>query len=459
MFDLHPSRLKPYSPQGEREPPHAPPYEGGDSYQSKIYFMLIQIRFLLLSLIAFSMIACSEPNETTSEELEPTKVKTGAEMLIENHLDELQGQRVGLVMNPTARIGDTHMLDTLMALDVNVSALFAPEHGFRGEAGAGEKIEDGVDQETGLPVYSLYGDTRKPTQEMLEEVDLLIFDMQDVGARFYTYNATMGLVIEAAADAGVPLWILDRPNPAGGDYVSGWLMEDEYQSFVGAYPIPVAHGMTLGELGGMMIEEGWLELRSIPTYRVIKMEGWTHNMLWDDTGLEWIPPSPNLPEFENAHAYLGTAFFEGTTLSEGRGTFSPFLILGDPHFNYHDSTMQALATTYGVHIDSITFTPKKIPGKAPNPDHEGQFCYGIEISIPDPQQFTDPVAFGLDLMSTMLKATPEADTLSFLYKLAGTKEKITRFLDQSLNIGQPSELWQEEMIQFKKKREPYLLYP
>jgi len=415
-----------------------------------------QISFLFLTIcLLFLLVGCHTDKQ--SEKSAP-KVKVGAEVLIEKYLPDLEGKRVGLVMNPTARINGIHMLDTLLERNVDVTALYSPEHGFRGDRGAGEKIEDGIDQKTGLPVYSLYGETRKPTSEMLQKTDILLFDIQDVGARFYTYNATLGNIIEAASENGVEVWVLDRPNPAGG-YVGGWILEEEFASFVGAYPIPVAHGMTLGELGGMMIEEGWLELRSIPTYRVIKMEGWTHNMLWDDTGLEWIPPSPNLPEFENAHAYLGTAFFEGTTLSEGRGTFSPFLILGDPHFNYHDSTMQALATTYGVHIDSITFTPKKIPGKAPNPDHEGQFCYGIEISIPDPQQFTDPVAFGLDLMSTMLKATPEADTLSFLYKLAGTKEKITRFLDQSLNIGQPSELWQEEMIQFKKKREPYLLYP
>ncbi|NBB76727.1 MAG: DUF1343 domain-containing protein, partial [Bacteroidetes bacterium] len=173
--------------------------------------------FIILPLF---LISCSNLQDADTSE-PADAVRTGAEILIENHLDELTGLRVGLVMNPTARIGDTHMLDTLMSRNVNVSALFAPEHGFRGEAGAGEKIEDGVDQETGLPVYSLYGNTRKPTPEMLEAVDILLFDMQDVGARFYTYNATMGLVIEAAADAGIPVWILDRPNPAGGNYVSG----------------------------------------------------------------------------------------------------------------------------------------------------------------------------------------------------------------------------------------------
>jgi len=189
------------------------------------------------------------------------------------------------------------------------------------------------------------------------------------------------------------------------------------------------------------------------------MEGWTHNMLWSDTGLPWIPPSPNLPEFNNANVYLGTALFEGTTLSEGRGTSSPFLILGDPNYTYQDSTMQALAATYGVQIDSITFTPKKIPGKALNPDHEGELCRGVKISIPAPQQVTHPVAFGLDLMAAMLQATPDAEILSFLYKLAGTKEKITRFLSQYPNTDPPVKLWQEDVTTFKNQRAPYLLYP
>src|SRR5699024_2804303 len=162
------------------------------------------------------------------------------------------------VMNPTARVEGTHMLDTLLARGVNVTALFAPEHGFRGDAGAGEVIENGVDQATGLPVYSLYGDTRKPTPEMLQHVDLLLFDMQGVGARFYTYITTLGLVLEAAAASDVPVWVLDRPNPAGGKYISRWMMRKGHQSFVGAYAIPMAYGLTLGELAKMIVGEHWI---------------------------------------------------------------------------------------------------------------------------------------------------------------------------------------------------------
>lgn len=414
--------------------------------------MLIQTRILLLSLIVFSMIACGESNETASEESEPIKVRTGAEMLIENHLDELEGQRVGLVMNPTARIGDTHMLDTLMALNVNVSALFAPEHGFRGEAGAGEKIEDGEDQQTGLPVFSLYGDTRKPTPEMLEEVDLLIFDMQDVGARFYTYNATMGLVIEAAADAGVPVWILDRPNPAGGDYVSGWLMEDEYQSFVGAYPIPVAHGLTLGELAEMAVGENWLDTEAEPDVRVIQMDGWSRDMKWPDTGLEWVAPSPNLPTFDHAFMYLGTVFFEGTSLSEGRGTDDPFLTMGAPATDLTDENLQNLNSILeDLSVEAAEFTPISIPGVAISPKHQDTVCYGVEIEVSG-YDF-DPVRTGLQIFATLVQSTPDYETRDFIYLLAGSTE-IDQLMSGEITVDEID----FELDEFLEKREQYLLY-
>jgi uncharacterized protein YbbC (DUF1343 family) len=414
--------------------------------------MLIQFRFLLLLLFSFSLISCSQPDDMTAEEPESIKVKTGAEILIENHLDELEGQRIGLVMNPTARIGDTHMLDTLMALDVNVSALFAPEHGFRGEAGAGEKIEDGMDQETGLPVFSLYGDTRKPTPEMLEEVDLLIFDMQDVGARFYTYNATMGLVIEAAADAGVPVWILDRPNPAGGDYVSGWLMEDEYQSFVGAYPIPVAHGLTLGELAQMAVGENWLDTDAQPDVRVIQMENWTRDMKWPDTGLDWIAPSPNLPTFDHAFMYLGTVFFEGTSLSEGRGTDDPFLTAGAPATYLSDGNLEELNNlSENVLVHAAEFTPESITGVAISPKHQDAVCNGVHIELTG-YDF-DPVKTGLTIFATLVQSTPDYETRDFIYLLAGSTE-IDQLMSGELSIDEIN----FELDDFLERRERYLLY-
>ncbi|MEX0944459.1 MAG: DUF1343 domain-containing protein, partial [Balneolaceae bacterium] len=355
-------------------------------------------------------------------------------------------------MNPTARIGNVHMLDTLLALDMNVSALFAPEHGFRGEAGAGEKIEDGYDQATGLPVFSLYGDTRKPTQEMLGEVDVLIFDMQDVGARFYTYIATLGLVIEAAADSGIPIWILDRPNPAGGNYVNGWILEEEFSSFVGAYPIPVAHGLTMGEIAQMMVGERWIEFETEPEVQVVTMQNWDRDMKWPDTGLDWIPPSPNLPTFEHAYLYLGTVFYEGTTLSEGRGTPDPFLTIGDPDTRLDSDQMEQLQTiSPSLQIERSTFTPISIPGVAPSPKHMDVESHGIKISALD-YNF-DPFIVGLKIFGIMFNATEGADQYRFLYLLTGTRE-----IDALINGEIEVDNLRFDLDDFMEKRSPYLLY-
>lgn len=375
-------------------------------------------------------------------------MRTGAEVLIEQHLEELEGKRVGLVMNPTARIGETHMLDSLVQRGVNVTALFAPEHGFRGEAGAGELIEDGIDRDTGLPVFSLYGATRKPTPEMLEHADLLLFDMQDVGARFYTYIATLGLVMEAAAETGIPVWVLDRPNPLGGNLVSGWMMKEEHKSFVGPYPVPVLHGLTMGEMATMIAGEQWMEFPDEPKLRVIKMEGWSRNMKWPDTGLTWVPPSPNLGTFEQAFIYPGTVFVEGTSLSEGRGTDHPFLLLGDPSVNPELLDLDKLnELSDGFSIEPAEFTPRSIPGVAPNPKHEGELCYGIRITV---QHYDfDPVQTGLVLFRELLNATESKEMKPFLYLLTGTRD-VDRFLQ-----GEEAEF---DIHTFTEQRVPYLLY-
>lgn len=381
------------------------------------------------------------------------KVKTGAQVLIEDHLHELEGLRVALVMNPTARLNGTHMLDTLLALNVNITALFAPEHGFRGEAGAGETIQDGIDQTTGLSVFSLYGQTRKPTPEMMSYADVILFDMQDVGARFYTYNSTLGLLLEASAEANVPVWLLDRPNPAGGDYVSGWLLKDEFRSFVGMYPIPIAHGLTLGELGKMMIGENWIHFEKEPEIRVIPMKGWTRSMKWPATGLDWYPPSPNLPTFEHAYAYLGTCLIEGTTLSEGRGTDDPFLLLGAPTTQMNDSIFSTLnAKLDGANVVMEEFSPVTIPGKAFQPKHENSIVKGIRITITDYELY-DPVRGGIIILKELLENSETESTNNFLYRLSGSSD-IDRILDGStlpddINFG---------LSDYLDKRKKYLMY-
>ncbi|MEX0684422.1 MAG: DUF1343 domain-containing protein [Balneolales bacterium] len=405
---------------------------------------------ILLAILLLAMQACSEPARNKNN-----KVTVGAEVLLRDHLDELKGRNVGLVMNPTARINGIHMLDTLLSLQVNIQALYAPEHGFRGDRGAGEHIEDGFDTESGLPVFSLYGQNRKPSPEMLEPVDLILFDMQDVGARFYTYISTMGLVLEAAAENDVEVWILDRPNPAGGDYVSGWVLEPEYSSFVGAYPIPVAHGMTLGEIAQMAVGENWLNINTQINYRVIPNENLTRDMRWPDTGLEWVPPSPNLPEYKNALVYLGTCFFEGTTLSEGRGTEDPFLKIGSPTLIVDTTQLERFEHHYQVQITPIQFMPISIAGVAPEPKFQDTQVHGIEIGLDNYSEF-DPVAFGVELLRNFLLGDKNSETKKFLYNLAGTKN-IDDYLISNTNQS-PNSNWENEVNAFKELRKPYLIY-
>ena len=236
---------------------------------------------------------------------------------------------VGLVVNHTALVGDEHLINLVHAApNVRVGAIFGPEHGLRGKAEDGEAVSDGKDLLTGAPVYSLYGATRKPTSTMLAGLDVLIFDIQDVGARFYTFISTMGLSMQAAAEAGIPFIVLDRPNPLSGAYVSGFVLESEQESFVGQYAIPIAHGLTVGELAMMIQGEGLMPSLESLALEVVSMEGWDRSMQWPDTGRPWVATSPNIPRFDNALVYPGTCFFEATSASEGRGTLTPFLQVG-----------------------------------------------------------------------------------------------------------------------------------
>ncbi|WP_138430574.1 exo-beta-N-acetylmuramidase NamZ family protein [Fodinibius saliphilus] len=407
-----------------------------------------------MAVLVFYLLFCMLVTACSFSQLQP-KVKVGAEVLLENHITELEGKRVGLVMNPTARVAGSHMLDTLLASGVNVTALFAPEHGFRGDVGAGEKIEDGIDQATGLPVFSLYGDTKKPTPDMLEKVDLLLFDMQDVGGRFYTYNVTLGNIISATASEDVPIWVLDRPNPAGGELISGWMMQKDHQSFVGRYPIPMVHGMTLGELAKMMVGEQWIPNADDAEVKVIPMKGWERSMRWSQTGLDWISPSPNLPTFDHAFVYLGTVLFEGVNISEGRGTSDPFLKIGSPTTQLNSGHIAQLRRSFsGVNIERISFTPKAIPGKSRNPDFKDERCHGIRIQVTDPTAF-DPVKLGVTLLSVMLDATPDAELNDFIQKLSGIdKKKLLRQLSKNTYL----ENWEKTGKEFSEKRSRYLLY-
>ena len=386
-------------------------------------------------------------------------------MLAERGFDLLDGKRVGLVVNHTARVDTTHLIDLIAAApNVELAALFGPEHGLRGAADAGEKIADGRDERTGAPVYSLYGETRKPTLDMLRGADVLVFDIQDIGARFYTYISTMGLAMQAAAEQGIPFVVLDRPNPLGGNYVSGFVLEPEHTSFVGQYPISMAHGMTVGELARMIRDESMMEGLDGLDLHVVEMEGWRRDMLWPDTELPWIPPSPNIPDFETALVYPGAVLFEATAASEGRGTRQPFVQVGAPWLDGQAAADSLNAQgLVGVRFEAIVFTPESIPGMASRPKLEGQTLEGIRYVLTDEQAFR-PVETGIHVLD-VFRRQAASNTLEELVnrpegmaRLAGTK----RLLDMLRQGASPEAViasWGREVLAFREMRAGSLLYP
>jgi uncharacterized protein YbbC (DUF1343 family) len=418
----------------------------------------LQILPFLLS--AVLSVAAWASSATPVRDLQGGRIRLGSEVLLDGMLDSLRGKRIGLVMNATSRLGGSEgtqafLVDSLLSLGFQVTRLIALEHGIRGEAEAGEWIRTGVDAATGLPIASLYGNSKRPTADTFEGLDLVLFDVQDVGARFYTYLSALGLILEAAEAYGIPLWVLDRPNPAGGEYVSGWMMDEKHASYVGMFPIPMVHGMTLGELARMMAGEGWIDTRSEPLFRVVPMQGWRRGMRWPQTGLRWIPPSPNLPSFEHAFVYLGTCLAEGTSLSEGRGTEDPFLLIGSPHLpaSAPDVAVRAIRSVEGAELEWASFTPVRIPGKAEAPKHMGKEVNGVRIALQDASSY-DPVVSGLDLVKSLMRSSPSDSVLPFLLLLAGSDE-ITEFLGDDrdaadIDFGTDG---------FKTARQPYLLYP
>jgi len=392
-------------------------------------------------------------------------VRTGAEVIAANDFEALSGRRVGLIVNHTARVDTAHLIDRVARSSaVELGALFAPEHGLRGTAGAGEAVEEDRDPETGTPIYSLYGDTRRPTPEMLADLDALVFDIQDVGARFYTFITTMGLAMQAAAKADVPFVVLDRPNPLGGQYVSGFVLEPTHQSFVGRYPIPVAHGMTVGELARFLKGEDVLDGLGSLDLRVVPMEGWTRDMQWPDTGRNWHPPSPNLPTWETALLYPGLCFFEGVDVNEGRGTDRPFQQIGFP---WPQDAVTALVDTVrrrslpGLTVDTTTLTPQSRPG-APAPRYEGQQLPGMRFHVTDRSQ-VQPVEAGVHVLQAAYEqAQIRGDSVfvsrpDHLTRLAGT-DRLQTLLEAEVPPDSLVASWGEEVAQFRKRRRPYLLY-
>lgn len=379
-----------------------------------------------LCLLIFSIfLSCSAQHE-------PEGLQVGAQRMGE-YLPLLEGKKVALVVNQTSEINGTHLVDTLLAQGVNISKVMAPEHGFRGEAPDGEKIDDSRDEKTGIPIISIYGSNKKPTPEMLKGVDVLIFDIQDVGVRFYTFISTMHYVMEAAAENNKEVIVLDRPNP-NGMYVDGPVKDDEVNSFVGMHPIPIVHGLTVGELAQMINNEGWLAEGLKAELTVVPLTGWDHTMSYSLP----VKPSPNLPNDNAIALYPSLALFEGTVVSVGRGTDHPFEQIGHP-----------LYTSGGT-----SFTPQPNAGSK-YPPLEGERCVGYAFYDADtPRGFT--LKWLIDFYKDL---SPKTDFFKdYLTLLAGTNQ-LRKQIEAGLSEEDIRRLWQPKLNAYKALRKQYLLYP
>ncbi|WLR57596.1 DUF1343 domain-containing protein [Mesobacillus subterraneus] len=408
---------------------------------------------LILSSLTIAL-ANHDSGQGKSQDLK--KFKVGAEALLEDHKDLIKGKRVGLITNPT---GVDQNLNSVVDLlfndpDVELTALYGPEHGVRGSAQAGAYVEYYIDERTQLPVYSLYGKTKKPTPEMLENIDVLLFDIQDVGTRFYTYIYTMAYAMEAAKENDIPFIVLDRPNPLGGDKVEGPVLETEYKSFVGNYEIPLRHGMTVGELAKLFNEE--FDIGADLT--VVEMDRWKRTMNYDETPLEFVMPSPNMPTLDTAFVYPGAALIEGTNVSEGRGTTRPFELIGAPFINSDDlsAKLNSLGLP-GVKFRAASFTPTFSK-------HTGKLSHGIQIHISDHDAF-DPIVTGLHIVKTIHDMYPEefefraedSRGISFFDLLTGNGW-IREEIEAGTSVEEIQNMWEAKLKEFKQVREKYLLY-
>ncbi len=350
----------------------------------------------------------------------------------------LHGKRVAVVTNQTGMIGPVHLVDSLLALGIQVNKVFAPEHGFRGEADAGEHVAHQHDKRTGLPLVSLYGKNKKPTPAQLADVDVLLFDIQDVGVRFYTYTSTLHYVMEAAAENGKTVIVLDRPNP-NGFYVDGPVLDTAYRSFVGMHPVPLVHGLTIGEYARMINGEGWLKGGVKCDLTVIPCAGYDHTMFYELP----IRPSPNLPNMSAIYLYPALGLFEGTVVSVGRGTDKPFQCIGFP----------------GSGWGEYQFTPRSMPG-AKDPPHLGQACTGLDLaSFGEIYSRADP-RLDLQWLIGMYNAAPEKAKFfnSFFNKLAGNNT-LRKAVEAGTSEDEIRAGWQKGLQEFREVRKRYLLYP
>jgi len=390
----------------------------------------------------------------SSSSLYAASVQVGLDR-VAAHRALFAGKRIGIIANHTAYDSrGTHIVNVFKAMPgVQVVALFSPEHGLYGTTEAGAIVDSQIDPTFGLPVRSLYGRTQKPTPEMLRDVDLLVFDIQDIGARFYTYIYTMSLAMEAAAECGKAFVVLDRPNPINGLAVEGPILESPFATFVGLYPIPVRHGMTAGELARMFNSEGWLANAARADLTVVPMQGWHRDMWYDQTSLSFRKPSPNMPDLETATVYPGPCLIEGTNISEGRGTPRPFRQIGAP---WLDS--EALATRLNrLNLPGLQFAPASFTPTASK--HKGVRCHGVQFIVTDRERL-EPFWTGVLIVNEVYRADPDkfAWRQAHFDRLCGTAT-IREAIIAAESLTSLKKRWENECQAFRKLRHQYLLYP
>jgi uncharacterized protein YbbC (DUF1343 family) len=376
------------------------------------------------------------------------------EVLLRDSLHLVRGLRAGLVTNHTGTDSRGVLTTDLLAESPHVElvALFSPEHGIRGTEEGGVEIEGGRDPVTGLPLHSLYGKTRKPTPEMLSGVEVLLFDIQDVGARYYTYVSTMALAMEAAGEEGIPFVVLDRPNPIDGLRVQGNVLDPDFSSFVGLYPVPMRHGMTVGELARLIRGEFGVEVE----LHVLPAKGWKRRMIFGETGIPWVPPSPNMPSVESALHYPGTCLFEGTNLSVGRGTGEAFQVVGAPWLD-GEALAAALEARKlpGVRFEAVRFTPLQ-PGDG---KFAGEAVRGVRL-VSEDREVYDPTVTALHLLRETLAMSGDRWEwrIGHFDRLAGT-DRLRLGLEEGRTVEELREGWHDALEDFRRTRAPYLLYP
>jgi uncharacterized protein YbbC (DUF1343 family) len=400
-----------------------------------------------------------EPRRSAAARRKPMPdevVRTGAEVFLEDIPDFVRGKNIGFVTNHTGVSRDLEpLVNVFLRRGLKVKALFGPEHGIRGEVADGVGVQSGVDAETGIPVFSLYGKTRKPDAEMLKGLDALVFDIQDVGARFYTFLWTMAHCLEAAAEHGLPFVVLDRPNPITGLHPEGPVLDPEFSSFVGLYPVPTRTAMTIGEVARFVashLEQGFAALRVVP------MQGWKRSMWYDRTGLPWVAPSPNMPTLDTATVYPGFCIFEGTNVSEGRGTTKPFEVIGAPWIRASELAEAANALGLpGVRFRATHFIPY-------SSKYRDEPCQAVQAHVMDRDSFR-PVRAGLELLilirrlypSSFKFREPSGGQKAFFDLLTGTGRVRKMVLDGAC-AAEIEATWQEGLSEFDRKRRELLLY-